>query len=154
MQTAWNWLLSRFYRRVADAHRHFGNLYGSKQEHMSAVDKYSRATILDPNYAEAFYSRGVILWREMGNHENAIEDLTRALELDPSRAEAYFNRGLAYRLQNDPSLAMRDFHKYLEEGNDPYWRQAAQRQLADLREEIHGTAPPEDGAGASGEGAD
>ena len=32
MRRAWNWLMSRLYRSLADAHRHFGNLYGNRQD--------------------------------------------------------------------------------------------------------------------------
>jgi tetratricopeptide (TPR) repeat protein len=129
---AWNWTLSRFYRRLADAHRHFGNLHGDRQEHLAAVENYTRAVILDPTYAEAYYSRGVLYWREIGNYDRAVQDLTQALTLDPSRAEAFFNRGLAYRLHNEPDKAMADFEQYLVEGTDGFWLEAARRQLEDL----------------------
>jgi tetratricopeptide (TPR) repeat protein len=123
-------------RRLADAHRHFGNLYSNKQEHLAAVGNYTRAIVLDPFYAEAIYSRGVLCWRELGRHGQAIQDLTRALELEPSRAEAYFNRGLAHKLSNQPDLAVADFVQYLEVGKDEFWLDAARRQLEELHEDL------------------
>jgi tetratricopeptide (TPR) repeat protein len=129
----WSWALSRFYRRLADAHRHFGNLHGDRQEHLAAVGNYTRATTLDPTYAEAYYSRGVLYWREIGNYDRAIQDLTQALALDPARAEAYFNRGLAYKLRNEPDKAVADFERYLVEGRDDFWLESARRQLEELR---------------------
>jgi tetratricopeptide (TPR) repeat protein len=135
VQHAWNWTLARFHRRVADAHRHFGNIYGNQQEHWAAVEHYTRATIHDPTYTQAYYSRGVLYWREIGNYYRAIQDLTRVLELTPDWAEAYFNRGLAYKLRNEREKAIADFERYLLEGKDEYWLDSARRQLAEIHQD-------------------
>ena len=132
----WNWLWSRFLRRLADAHRHFGNQYGNRQEYRAAVGSYSRAICLDPGYTDALHSRGVLYWRELGQYDSAIQDLTRVLELDPSWAMAYLNRGLAFKMQQDYHRAAADFERFLDEGQDEFWLEAARRQLAELREEI------------------
>jgi tetratricopeptide (TPR) repeat protein len=133
---AWNWTLSRFYRRLADAHRHFGNLYGDQTQHWAAIEYYTRATILDPTYAQVYFSRGVLYWREVGNHYRAIQDLTRVLELDPNWSRTYFNRGMAHKLRGEPTKAIADFERYLAEGSDEYWLGSARRQLAELRGEL------------------
>jgi tetratricopeptide (TPR) repeat protein len=133
---AWNWTLSRFYRRLADARRHFGNLYGDQKEHWAAIENYTRATVLDPTYSQVYFSRGVLYWREIGNHYRAIQDLTRVLELDPNWSMAYFNRGLAYKLRDEPTKAIADFERYLEEGTDEFWLESARRQLTELRGEL------------------
>jgi tetratricopeptide (TPR) repeat protein len=135
VRSAWNWIWSRFYRRLADAHRHFGNLYGNQLEHWAAVENYTRATTLDPRYAQAYYSRGVLYWREIGNHYRAIQDLTRVLELVPAWSEAYFNRGMAHKLRNEIEQAMADFQHYLAEGTDAFWLEAARRQVDEIQEE-------------------
>jgi tetratricopeptide (TPR) repeat protein len=136
VKRAWNWLLSRFYRRLADAHRHFGNLHADQSEHWAAVGNYTRASLLDPTYTDVYFSRGVLYWREIGNQDRAIQDLSRVLELDPSWADAYFNRALAYRLHNEPEKAVADLERYLEEGRDEYWLESARRQLAELYETL------------------
>jgi tetratricopeptide (TPR) repeat protein len=138
----WNWLRSRLYRRLADAHRHFGNMYGNREEHWAAVEYYTRAAILDPGYAQALYSRGVLYWREIGNAYRAIQDLTRVLELEPTWAEAYFNRGLAYQMHRDVEEAVADFEQYLVLGEDPFWLESARRQLAQLSQEGEGAGRP------------
>ena len=145
IKNAWNWVRSRVYRMQGDAHRHFGNSYGDLQEYWSAVEDYTRAIVLDPNYAEPYYSRGVLYWREIGNYYRAIQDLTQVLELDPTRAEAYFNRGLAYKLHQQPDRAIADLEEYLARGKDRYWLEATGRQLAELHNE------PGWEAGTSGE---
>ncbi len=134
LKNGWNWVRSRLYRRVADAHRHFGNLYGNQMEHWSAIEYYTRAVALDPAYAQAYYSRGVLYWREIGNHYRAIQDLTQVLELVPSWAEAYFNRAMARKLRNEPAKAIADFRRYLAAGQDDFWLDAAQRQVVELEE--------------------
>ena len=126
--------MSRFFCMLADVHRHFGNLYGNQEEHWSAIENYTRAIALDEGYTQAYYSRGVLYWREIGNYYRAVQDLSQVLELDPDRTEAYFNRGLAYKLRRDPQKAVADFERYLLEGQEEFWREAARRQLAELRE--------------------
>lgn len=127
-------MVSRFCRRLADAHRHFGNLYGNQSEHWSAIEYYTRAIAIDPAYALAYYSRGVLYWREIGEHQRAIQDLTRVLELDAGWAQAYFNRGLAHKLLHQYEKAQHDFERFLAEGTDEFWLDAARRQLEELRD--------------------
>lgn len=134
----WNWTLSRLYRRLADAHRHLGNLYSSRQEYSAAIEGYTRAASLDPAYTYVYHSRGVLYWREFGHYDRAIRDLDRVLELEPSRAEAYFNRAFAYKLQGQHDRAIADFERYLELGQEDFWLDAAHRQLAELHESSPG----------------
>ena len=129
-----NWAISRFLRRLADAHRHMGNAYGNRQEHRAAVGNYTRAINLDPAYTYCYFSRGVLRWRELGEYEAAIEDLSRVIELDPTWAEACFNRALAYKMNMQYDRAIADFQRYLEEGSDQFWLDAARRQLEELGE--------------------
>lgn len=137
MRRAVHWGLSRFFCLLADAHRHFGNLYGNQQEHWSAVENYTRAILFDPAYAQAYFSRGVIYWREIGNFHRAIQDLTQVLELSPLWTEAYFNRGIAHRQRREWDKAIADFESYLAEGQDEFWLDSARRQLAELRQEVN-----------------
>ena len=60
--------------------------------------------------------------------------MTRVLELAPQRTEALFNRAMAYQIRGDHDQAIADLERYLVEGNHPYWRESAERQLGLLRE--------------------
>jgi len=135
LKQAWYWVLSRFFRRLADAHRHFGNLYGNRDEQWAAIGNYTRAVELDPGYAQAYFSRGVLYWREVGHPDRAVQDLTRTLEIDSSWAEAYFNRAMAYQGRHEVEAAIADLERYLVEGQDEYWLESARRQLVELRAE-------------------
>ena len=134
LQHAVNWAVSRFWRRWADARRHVGNAYYNLQEHRAAVGSYTRAIALDPAYTYAYFSRGVLRWRELGEYEAAISDFTTVLELDPAWAEALFNRALAHKMGMHYDAAIADFQRYLEEGTDEFWLEATRRQLEELAE--------------------
>ena len=126
--------LARFYHLRGATHRHFGNTSTDLAEHQRAVNDFSRAIELDPDYAEAYFSRGVLYWRELRNAYRAIRDMTRVLELAPQRTEALFNRAMAYQIRGDHDQAIADLERYLVEGNQPDWRESAERQLGLLRE--------------------
>jgi len=125
---------ARFYNLRGANHRHLGNSYADLDEYDLAVRDFSKAIALDPSYAEAYYNRGVLYWREFGNYYRAIRDLTRVIELAPHWAEAHFNRGLAYKLRGDHERAIADFRRYLQIGRDAFWLGAAERQLRELEE--------------------
>jgi len=146
MKRAWRWLLSRLYRVLADAHRYFGNLYGNRHDHWLAIENYTRALVHAPAYTQAYYSHEETYWREVGNSLRAIQDLTRVLELDPSWVEAYFNRALAHGMRHEREQAVADFRSYLANGADEYWLGSAQRQLAELQQEMDEQGGP-DGQG-------
>ena len=127
-------VIARFYHLRGATHRHFGNTGTDLAEHQLAVNDFSRAIELDPDYAEAYFSRGVLYWRELRNAYRAIRDMTRVLELAPQWAEALFNRAMAYQIRGDHAQAIADLEQYLVEGSNSYWRESAERQLGLLRE--------------------
>ena len=127
---------ARFYHLRGSAHRHFGNTNHDLAEHQLAVDDFSRAIELDPDYADAYFSRGVLYWRELRNAYRAIRDMTRVLELAPEWAEALFNRAMAHQIRGDHEKAIADFEQYLVEGEDQFWRESAERQIVLLREMV------------------
>jgi tetratricopeptide (TPR) repeat protein len=48
--------------------------------------------VLNPNYAEAYYNRGVAR-RALGDKQGAVAEYNQALRINPNYAEAYYNRG-------------------------------------------------------------
>lgn len=132
IKRSWNWVLSRFLCWLADAHRHFGNEYGNRLEYQAAVNNYTRAIARDPQYAQPYYNRGILYYRELGEHKGAVQDLSRAIELRPQWARAYFNRGLAHKMLGGAEQAVADLEMYVEMGQDEFWLDAARRQLAEL----------------------
>jgi tetratricopeptide (TPR) repeat protein len=127
-------VLARFYHLRGATHRHWGNMNADRAEHELAVDDFTRAIELDPDYAEAYFGRGVLYWRELRNAYRAIRDMTRVIELSPTWAEALFNRAMAFQIRGDHEQAIADLEEYLIKGRNPFWRESAERQLALLRE--------------------
>ncbi|MBS1991046.1 MAG: tetratricopeptide repeat protein [Cyanobacteria bacterium SZAS LIN-3] len=82
-----------------------------------AIEFYTKAIAIDPDYAEAYTCRGIAC-NALGQYERAVTDLSRAIELD--NKEAYLNRAFAYRHLNQPDKAMADCQRAIE--LDPkYW---------------------------------
>lgn len=131
----WRWLRSRFYHWRGDLHRFLGHLHGDREEYRLAVADFTRAIELMPDFGQAYYDRGLLYWRELGEAEQAARDLTRVIELKPTRAEAWFNRALAFQTLGDTANAIADYEHYLAVGRDPEWRAISRRRLQDLRSE-------------------
>lgn len=140
IRRTWNWALSRFLCWLADAHRHFGNEYGNRLEYEAAVNNYTRAIARDPQYAQPYYNRGILYYRELGEHGQAVQDLTHAIKLKPQWAQAYLNRGLAHKMRGELEQAAADLGRYLEMGQDEFWLEAVHRQLAELAATEEGQA--------------
>jgi tetratricopeptide (TPR) repeat protein len=69
------------------------------------------ANELDPNLSEAFYNRGTLKHRELGDPTGALADYDRAIALDPNLAAAYFVRSLLkHDLLNDVFGAVNDYN--------------------------------------------
>ena len=68
--------------RLFEARQWFdkGYQYSLNKEHDSAIEAYTKAIALDPNYADAYTNRG-IAYALSGNMGRAISDLQRACDM-------------------------------------------------------------------------
>src|SRR5580704_932243 len=94
----------------ADAVAHFdsGMAFLERQEYDKAINDFTEAIRLDPNYVPAYVSRG----NAYGIHgavDKAINDFTEAIRLDPNVAIIYFNRGNAYYDHGNLDKASSDY---------------------------------------------
>ena len=86
-----------------------------------AIEYYTRAIELNPEYARTYYNRG-IAYRKSGQYTQAIEDYTRAIELNPEYAVelnhelvvAYYSRGNAYADLGQYKQAIKDYDRAIE----------------------------------------
>jgi len=78
-----------------------------------AIVGYSKAIELNPNYIDAYNSRG----RAHGNlkeYDKAITDYNKAIQLDPNNTSTYYNRGNTYFKLNKYEQAIRDYNKAIQ----------------------------------------
>ena len=61
-----------------------------------AIADYDKAIELNPEYAGAYYNRGIAK-RQLKQYKEAIADYDKAIKLNPKDANVYYNRGFAYR---------------------------------------------------------
>ena len=85
-----------------------GIAYGEKGEVDLAIENFTKAIELKPDYALAYNNRGAV-YRSKGEHDLAIEDCNKAIQLKSDYAEPYSNRGAAYRNKGDYDRAIEDY---------------------------------------------
>jgi hypothetical protein len=93
-----------------------GIAYADLGNYRQAIDDYSRAIELKPDYAEVYNYRGKAYYG-LSNYRQTIDDYGRAIEIKPDYTEAYINRGAVYLKQGDNISGCRDALKACELGN-------------------------------------
>jgi len=84
------------------------------KEITKALDLYTKATELDPNYIYAWLNLGVT-YEVLKNFDKAVMCYEECLKIDPKYALAYNNLGLLYeKLKNDKKTAISYFQKAIE----------------------------------------
>jgi tetratricopeptide (TPR) repeat protein len=82
-----------------------------------AMDHYSNAIRIRPDYADDYNNRGVA-YDKLGQHQHAIENYNEAIRLKPNYAEAYYNRGTIYGKEGQYQRAIEDFNKAISLNHD------------------------------------
>ncbi len=101
--------------------RKFPVVIGTEKEKGIDISKLRAETgyiTLDPGYANAYTSRGV-LYTDSGAYVTAIIDHGRAIEIDPDFAEAYYNRAIAYLGISAFEDAVSDYNQAFRLGFQP-----------------------------------
>ena len=79
----------------AETYYNRGVAHSRNGELDKAIQNYTKAIELKPNYTEVYYQRG-IAYRIKGGYERAIKDYTKVIELKPDYADAYYRRSRAW----------------------------------------------------------
>ena len=102
-----------------EAFNHLGSAYIKRWENVfedklfeKAIESYTRAIEINPNYAEAYTNRGEA-YRKKDKMDEAIMDLTHAIHLKSDYAHAHFYRGIVYMRQGEFTKAESDFNNAL-----------------------------------------
>ncbi|MTJ21615.1 tetratricopeptide repeat protein, partial [Dolichospermum sp. UHCC 0352] len=77
---------------------------GDKQ---GAINDFTQAIKIDPNYAQAYINWGVYKFA-LGDKQGAINDFTQAIKIDPNNALAYSIRGITKFVLGDKQGAISD----------------------------------------------
>ena len=87
-----------------------GNISANKEEWVEAIKYYDEAIHLKPDFANAYYNRGLAK-NKKGDLDDAIKDYTNAIRLKPDNAVAYNNRAIIKATKGDWIEAIKDFSK-------------------------------------------
>jgi len=93
-----------------------GNILDLGRDYQGALNDFSVAIKLNPDYTMAYNNRGIIKG-SMQDFEGALEDFNKAIELEPEYADAIYNRGNARYYLNQADEACKDWRKATELGS-------------------------------------
>ncbi|OHC74462.1 MAG: hypothetical protein A3G18_11245 [Rhodospirillales bacterium RIFCSPLOWO2_12_FULL_58_28] len=101
----------------AAAHNKRGQAFEQEGLYDRAIEEYTNAILLKPDYAEAYLGRG---WTQeaKGNHEQAIDNFSRALQASPSYGEAFFGRGWVHEQLGRFDSAIEDYTQAIRHAPD------------------------------------
>jgi len=74
-----------------------------------AIEAYSKAIEINPNYSYAYCDRGV-MYQQLGKNDLAIDDYNKAILVDDKNIYAYYNRASQY---SDKQKAMEEYNKVI-----------------------------------------
>lgn len=94
--------------------KYYGNPLRADKDLLKAIENFNTAIALDPEYADAYYYRGEVYYREFHNNKQAIADYTKAIEYNEEHDMAYFHRGLSYHEIHRYDEAIKDYTKVIE----------------------------------------
>lgn len=111
----------------------------NNKDFRGAIEDYTQAIKINPNYAEAYYNRGIV-YDELGDKKTAIQDYNQAIKIKPNDADAYYNRGIAQSDLGDKKSAIEDYSQAIRVNsnyaNAYYNRGIAQSDLGDKKAAI------------------
>lgn len=103
---------------TAEYHEGRAMAFMRNSQYQEAIDEYTRAIELDPNYSQIYLGRG-IAHRRIKDYQASLQDISTQLQLDPFGA-AYYERGLTYLLLAEPQRALEDFTQTIDESSNTY----------------------------------
>ncbi|BAY23782.1 TPR domain protein [Calothrix sp. NIES-2100] len=90
-----------------------GRKFRQEGNNQAALEQYNKAIELNPKYANAYVSRGIVR-DDLNDKQGALQDYNQAIELDPQYAIAYYNRGIVRDDLSDEQGALKDYNQAIE----------------------------------------
>ncbi len=89
------------------------NEMAKQREYKGAIRGYDRVIEIDPDFADAYYNRGVAKVR-LKEFQEAIKDFDKAIKLKPEDIFCYLNRGVAKDQIKEFQEAIKDFDEAID----------------------------------------
>ena len=99
--------------KKTSAYNNRGIVYLRTRVYQKALDDFTKAIEMDPEYKYAYINRGAV-YGIMGDYEKAISDYSKAIEIDDWNRLAYYKRGLMYNKLGKFYKAVIDYSDALE----------------------------------------
>lgn len=108
-------LMGTIFLQAQSARQYFraGEEFSKKLNFTDAIDQYTRAIELDPDYDKAYIQRA-LAYSQLDDHVNAASDFDRAIVFNEKEAELYYFSGQAYHLQGDNNTALAKLDKAID----------------------------------------
>ena len=107
----------------------------ARKDYSGAVEDFSMAIKLDPNFKQAYENRGVAKFY-LQDYNGAIQDYNRAIEIDPEEYSSFGRRGWAKFHLQDYTGAIEDLNRAVQGSKDKFrylnFRGQAKIRLQDL----------------------
>lgn len=97
----------------AENYYKLGNYERINGNYEEALECYTKAIELDPEYEFAYNERGISYYY-LGKLKESIEDYSKAIEINAEYARGYYNRGVSYQKLNEEKRAIEDYDKAIE----------------------------------------
>ena len=91
-----------------NAHIKIGFCYGKLDNHTKAIEAYTQAIRINPEYTNAYINLG-FAYAQLGLHEDGIETYKKAIRIDPKNAKPHFGLGSSYFKIGDKSSALDEY---------------------------------------------
>jgi len=88
-------------------------LFTLNKDNEKAIELYTKAIEISPDFEEAYYSRG-LAYSDLRIYSKAIYDFDKVISFHQNFTDAYYNRGYAYLYSKKYSKGMSDFDKAIE----------------------------------------
>lgn len=111
--TLWSKTISVAPDEAGIAYNGRGEYYRLHLKFNKAVDDYTNAIRIDPDFLFPYHNRGKIYF-DGGNYDLAFEDYNNVIRLDSNFTEALSNRGAIYHMKGDNQKALEDLDAALE----------------------------------------
>jgi tetratricopeptide (TPR) repeat protein len=89
-----NEFLQKDLEDYADIYNNMGTAKFRLNDIDGALNDYSKALEINPDFAKAYFNRGILKSEKANDYNGASDDFTKAIEIDPEYYEAYTNRGV------------------------------------------------------------